>query len=652
MGIRLTIVLFVVLLGGINSSGQQLRDSRGRDFWLAIPPNDHSTVGSDPAVFSLLISTDNPSTVRWYARRRTGVVDSQTVNVPGGTTWEIRFDPTPYELFGQTIVGGNTNDGERASPASIHVVASDDITLYAVTRDVNTSDAWLVLPTDALGTQYRALTYSSDYQPLAGADRIYPSQFVVVATEDQTSVQIDLSVDRSTVATGRTRNVVLDRGMSYLVQARSTTQRQNDDLTGSRIVATKPIVVIASHLRAQVPILGPQASRDCLVEQMPSLDTWGKNIIVPLLNSPFDILRQGVNDVSICRILATVDGTDVLVNGQPPPLPLLAGRTWDLPLTRDLHVTSSEPVLVAIIDRSANRSASTARSGDPSLIVIPPIEQFMSEYRVINVEPRITGQPFYTTHHITCIVPMLAANTLRIDGVQTVAPRAVPGTSFGVVTSNVSAGRHVLTCDSAFGIVVYGYGPAESYGYTGGMAFQRLYRPTIRLRLTDVSGFPGDNSEISVVVDSVSDVQGIRLSGVQHLGASVSLNMSTYVSNGVIVFDASLHRGHHRFDSQFDSLSKGDTIARIPGRHALGNEPSSTTTLVDYVWTTASGDTVDIQTAVIDGNVTTLGVCLDQVPRLFDPAFSPPRPMMYYDIMGRAVGTDPSGLPPGVYIRR
>ncbi|MBK6760928.1 MAG: IgGFc-binding protein [Ignavibacteria bacterium] len=660
---RLIIILSVLFaIGFVDARTQGLRDSRGRDFWLAVPPNDHRQ-GSDSSSFlSLLFNCDQRTDVRIEARARDGSVDIRTFTVPGAAMWETRYSTIQYEHRGVTAPDGSTADCEKAMPMSIHVTTTTDVTVYAVLRDVNTSDAWMSLPTDALGTSYRVSTYPSTAVadttsfigiPIYTFTAVYPSQFVVVATEDNTDVTIDLSVSRSSVSNGTRRTVRLNKGQSYLVQARVTETRQNDDLTGTRVTGSKPLVMLSSHYRAQVPILVEEASRDCLVEQLPSTDTWGKHIIVPPLRRPNDFQSAGPSDVTVCRIVADVDSTLVQVNGSLP-WQIDAGKFWDLPLTTALDIVSTKPVLVTIIDRSANRSTGgVRRSGDPSLILMPPVEQFLNAYRVANAEPQAVGAPVFRQHQITCVVPISAVASLTIDGAPSPAPTAIPGTSYAYVHMNVAAGQHEVLCDSAFGIVVYGYGPAESYGYTGGMAFDRLYIPSVVLRVLDIQGAPGDADTIHAVVDSISDRIDLFLSGAIRLDGAMMLDLSTFVPRTSTVEDPATMLGSIPFSLNFDTLSVGDTISIVPGWHTLGRDTVTVSTLANILWTTGSGDTVDVVTTIIDGRVITSDVCLDQQPRLFDPLPAvTTRERRYYDVRGRFVGTTLDGLPPGVYFHR
>ena len=657
-----TIITFVIaLLCGISSMvAQDLRDSYGRDFWIAVPPNDHASSGNrDPSILSVFVVCNDATVLRFETQKRDGTTFNSTINIPSGVVWELRFNTIEYELRGVTTPGGPCRDCEEPIPSSIHITTSTDVTMYAVIRDDNTSDAWLVLPTDALGTDYVVSTYASSAEAdttfftrtFTGA---YPSQFLIVATDDSTEIDVDLTVSRTASADGSRRSVTLQRGEAYLVQAFVSAQRQNDDLTGSRVRATKPIVVLGAHFRAQVPILSETASRDCLVEQLPSVDVWGKRVVVPPLVPPADIRRVSDRDVTLVRILASDTKTALTINGVPTAV-LGAGAFLDIPL-RDspLDITATNPILVTIIDRSANRGTGSGRSGDPSLIVVPPVEQFLPSYRVTSIEPRQSDAAFYTQHQVTCIVPLDHAASLVLDGSLQAPVVPIPGTDLGYVHFDVSRGRHTIACDTTFGVIVYGYGPAESYGYTGGMAFERLYTPVVVLRALDRFGRPGQRDTLMCIVDSISNEQEVRLSGARIVRGSVGFDATMFIPDDASAIVRDSLRSSMVWEFAFDSLRIGDTVLRVPGTHVLGHDTTSVIEVFGTAWFAGNGDSLFIRSQESNGVLIADGVCIDNgVPRLFNPTGQPTqRQRRYYDIRGRYIGTSIEGQPPGVYFAR
>lgn len=637
---------------------QGLRDCRGRDFWLAIPPSEFTSGQTDNERFlSLLFAGDSVQTsIVIAARRLNGTIDTIRATVAPGALREVRInDYERYQLEGVENVGGGSRDGEVASPASIHVATSHDVSLYAVLRSPKSSDAWLVLPTDALSTDYMVASYTSDLVQEIFSARAYPSQFVVVSTEDSTTVNIELSTDRSDRRTGSKRSIQLQRGQSYLVQA-YINNRRRDDLTGTLISSSKPVVVIGGHRRSQVPVLLPGASRDLLVEQMPGIETWGRRILVPPLALPSDYQQYSVDDIPVCRVIASADSTSVLVNAQPAYM-LDKGKFWDLPLDVPLVIDATKPILVVILDRSANRTGG-GRTGDPSMIVVPPTEQFLRSYTIGCVASNVSGAELYREHFITALVPTSAVSSLEVNGSKNFAAsvRSILGTSSSIVTIPVRSGAHRLRADSAFGVFVYGYGNAESYGYTGGMAFERLYDPVLRLRALSARGQPGQDDTIAVILDSVDQRNIEGLTGIRSVRFTVAFDASSFVPSSRGRRDTSSTTMFIDITSPISALRLGDTLGLVAGRHTLGLSDSSSISVDSATWSDGAGLALRVVTRYIPGDLVTTSVCdADDRKRLFDPRFPEPFSVGlrgYYDLRGQYVGTSLEGQPIGVYFLR
>ena len=631
--VLLTISILMVCSGTVTS--QIKSDSRGMDFWVAFPPTEHTlTSNGQLAVF---VSTDSATNVTVIARDRDGVETTTNRTLAAGTIGQFEFDVADFELRGTDfrLFGNVTRDCEKAMPASVHVLTDQDVAVYALVRDSKTSDAWLVLPTDALGLDHRILTYPSDRT--AFGDTRYPSQFVLIATEDDTEVDISLQPGRSSVRDGASRSIVLDRGESYLLQAEVTITGPTDDMSGSLVRSTKPIAVLSSHYRAQVPDLGSQASRDILVEQVSSVDTWGKRFVVPPLQRPADFDQQGQNDVVVVRILAHSDDTEVSVNGWPN-FPVPKGTIWELPLTDEgRSIESTEPVLVAIVDRSANRRGSD-RTGDPSLIIVPPVEQYLSEYLVLLNEPRSVTNPLFTEHFLTLTAPMDYVGAILVDGAPIPPLTEVGATGYGYATlPYTESGIHDIQADTGVGIIAYGYGPAESYGYTGGMAFEKLYQPTVRLRVLDTMAAPGENVSLVVVVDSLAEGESFNALGIRRLEYELSYDRSVFVPTEPQGSTLDI-RGSIRVEHAFDTLGLGDTVGVVEGTAVLGMIEYDTVVASDPHWITETGDSLDIETYTEDGSLWISELCREGGRlRLFDPTAGSMQPVeiRVYDLMGR-----------------
>jgi hypothetical protein len=78
------------------------------------------------------------------------------------------------------------------------------------------SEAAVVLPVETLGKAYYVMSYFGVELPVG----TFPSEFIVVAKEDETTINIELSDDtRGGRRRGSRFTVSLDRGETYQVQA-------------------------------------------------------------------------------------------------------------------------------------------------------------------------------------------------------------------------------------------------------------------------------------------------------------------------------------------------------------------------------------------------------------------------------------------------
>ncbi|MBU3742606.1 MAG: hypothetical protein FGM24_10035 [Candidatus Kapabacteria bacterium] len=639
-------IVLALLLAVAHVAAQDVLDSRGTEFWLAFMPNDHSGTNRDPSLI-IYVTAEQPTSGVVDATRRTGQTDQYPFTVAvANEVVRVNLPYGAYELLGATVNSNNTGDCEAVMPCAVRITSDLPISVYAASREVTTTDAWLALPTDVLGTDYRVMSYASDAVDAAGRlSRAYPSQFVVIGTEDSTDVTIDLSVDRTQLQTASQRNIRLNRGQVYLVQAYVTQQRRNDDLTGSRIRSTRPIALISGHFRAQVPILAPGSSRDMLVEQIPPTETWGKNTMVVPPAEPSGVLYINASDRPQLRVMAARDGTNVLLNGVPTTT-LQGGQTYTAALTEPTIVTATQPILCAIIDRSAGRGTGT-RIGDPSMLVVPPTEQFLPSYTCISIEPNPNDpvkQPAFDEHYLTLIAPLDAEASLLVDGQPVPALRQIPTTSFGYTHVRVQQGTHRAECDKPFGIVAYGYGPAESYGYTGGMAFEPLNRAKPVIVVHDTAGRAGSKADIVVTYGGVADSLLFWAFEPLLLNMTLQWNATVFVGRdtGTLFIDTMRYRVRYAFDT----LDIGDTLATIPGTIVLGNTAMDSVKIIDVFWQNVDGDTVPISASIRNGAIRVLDLC-DEAgrTRLFDPIAQPASLVQVFDLRGRCVASvAPEGL--------
>jgi hypothetical protein len=522
----MAIVALLWLLCGSLSIAQEVPDSKGRDFWFTFLPNFHNgeRQGLDDPVsrreheLQIYIGAERPTkgTISW--RTESGAVQSQDFTITNPASL-FRF-ATFYqgiELRGMSRSGGNldflNSQNERVAPQHFHIVADDDVTVYALNQAPLTSEAFLVLPTDAVANDYVVMSYPTDVSGGGTPNpNTTPSQFAIVATADSTVVTIEPTAPTPRSPRAQPYSVTLQQGQSFLVQA-DPREAARGDLTGTRVRSTQPVAVFAGHNRAIIPTQASSqlTSRDCLIEQMNPVRTWGKSAFVTPLAPPTD--DQGVG-YDIFRVVAGFDSTEVYVDGQIQGM-LMSGDLFEGRLLGAYEITTSRPALTAQYKKSSGVNTSgggiadTLEYADPFMMLVPPAEQFMSSYRFINIQSYIyeivgtrlvVTDSVYKEQWLNIVIPTIKIGSLVLDGAP-VGPgrfRPIGSSGFSYAQIPMRDGVHEISADTLFGIYVYGYGAAVSYGYIGGMSFRPLdvYPPVISA-IPACSGFRG------TIVDTV-----------------------------------------------------------------------------------------------------------------------------------------------------
>ncbi|KAI8501306.1 hypothetical protein Bbelb_205770 [Branchiostoma belcheri] len=417
------------------------RDNKGTEFILTFTENLQRDQ-HDPKLW-VAGTTQTPATV--------------TVEVPGAA-----FTTTFNIGFGELRGNGVQNTG-------VHVTASREVVVYGVFVEQATSDAFLALPTDVLGTEY----FVSCFTPSGG----YPTQVGVVGTEDGTSVSIvlkgDVTFDGQTYTAGQTITVTLNRLQSLQVQS-------DADLTGSHVTSDKSVAVLSGNYFAIVGN-GGSGSGDYIVEMIPPVDTWGREFVtVPLK-------QRTAGDVF--RVIAARNNTQVDATGQAT---LNAGDFWGFEAGSDafLHVRATEPVMLMQYSKTA--SADSTKT-DPFMLLIPPLQQYAADYTFATAQ--LIHKPDQVTHHINIAIKSSEKDGLRLDGSalsSSVTWTAIPGTDLAGIHLDIPDGTHTLVHTSpvvTFGVSVYGFCSAESYGFPAG-----LRMAPIALPCSPTPTVPGDGS--------------------------------------------------------------------------------------------------------------------------------------------------------------
>lgn len=342
---------------------------------------------------------------------------------------------------------------------AILIQADDEIVVYGINREVWSDDAYLALPTDALGKEYYTVSHSPAY---------YYCEFLIIGVKNNTKVSIHLPSTPGINVTFRgvtyhqnqVINVTLDRYHTFEIHSVA-------DLTGTHITADKPVGVLSGNKKTVVGTTGK--SRDHLVEMLLPVSAWGKNF------ATVPIPERHVGDMF--RIVASQDNTHVNVSGIKNGAPFndtitiaKAGQYVQKHYSSGLysHMVSDKPI--ALYQFSLTQKGQGDKA-DPAMILIPPVEQYAADYYFTT--PQYSKGNY--TNYFMFVIDSSQKAGLLLDGQPLPATQTynhIPGTNLVAGYVNVSVGTHSVSHTSptsVIGGILFGKANLESYGFPVGL---------------------------------------------------------------------------------------------------------------------------------------------------------------------------------------
>jgi len=238
------------------------------------------------------------------------------------------------------------------------------------------------------------------------------------------------------------------------------------DLTGSRVQTDKPVQVIGAHYCANIP--DGAGYCDHLEDVMLPVDTLGGNYFI---NAPA-VTTIPNGKVEEVRIVATEADTSLTYDPPQAGAPTTIANPGDFVLVSQsaasYKLTANHKVLVAQFMEGSTVAGGT---GDPSMALAVPVEQFRTQYL-------FHAAIDFTTNYVDITAPVGA--NIVLDGTPVTAwtPIGSTGYQLGRVTplnnGPTNDGNHAIMGDMPFGISVYGYGMDTSYWYPGGLDLHQV----------------------------------------------------------------------------------------------------------------------------------------------------------------------------------
>lgn len=424
-------------------------------------------------------------------------------------------DLDPREVDGTSSPALNDGPGTFRSSAAYRVISDAPLIAYQFNplENVNvfSNDASLLLPTSALGDKYLVLSWpqtialTEDSMTNGGQD--LRAFLTIVGVEDGTGVNVTLSTDIlggadiPAALAGETISFALDRHEVVNLE----TDGFNADFTGTYVDASRPVAVFTGSEASDSPNFESWLERSCCADHMEqqlfpetAFGTQFLAVKTPLRSA---YLEQAGWDVSVVpdepewwRVLSA-DEDVIVTTGLLPPddvFFLQRGQSRIFRSERDFTLVATGPVAFGQFPGSQFTTGIPSTlpggerppGGDPSFILIPPVEQWRDNYLFlvpnkyafdflligapVGAEILYDGIPLDLV--LACeyeLVGTLFRNGQEVEYQAIRCPLSAPMPGGGGLQDD---GVHSLQSISGheFGLVVWGWDSFVSYGYPGG----------------------------------------------------------------------------------------------------------------------------------------------------------------------------------------
>ncbi|XP_045198066.2 IgGFc-binding protein-like [Mercenaria mercenaria] len=430
-----TLMFLVLLFGSVVAADQcHVKSTSGTDFIFGIP----GTYGN-PTSIQILLTTTSSADVR---------VTAPSLNL------DKHYVFTKHTTIPIAVTGTHQPNGTQFKAIELH--SNAPIWAAVMLGNGNNFEGFLLVPRNVLSTKYNVASY-----PPYLYGNYYFSEFLVVGTDSDTTVDIDFPKTFSPAPNGRT-SVQLQKYETYLFRSLS-------DVTGAIITSDKPVAVISGASCAQVPA----KVGDCqyLVEQMLPTDVYDFKFIIPAIPPTKNYY---------VRIFATNDNTEVNFHNSSEHTSTFINEGE--PLEKHFY---EEPTILL-----ADKPISVIMySENPFMMTAQALTQFQSEYN-------FALQGVYAPNTLAVTIKTADIPDLYLDGSRTAIDTAKriqvstplhEYTTLYIDVSQATIHRLHHAKNARFGALIYGLASASA-----------AYGIPLKLTLTNTACYQGNNTNSTV----------------------------------------------------------------------------------------------------------------------------------------------------------
>jgi hypothetical protein len=264
---------------------------------------------------------------------------------------------------------------------------------------------------------------------------------------------------------------------SYALAQGETLQiEQFDDLTGSPVLANKPIGLWGGHYAMFVPDPATRAA-DAAHQQIPPIKALGNEYVAVRYRERV----PGSNEAVPWRLVGAVNGTVLSYEPSAPggaPTALSQGQLADFTSPGPFVVASQDAAHPFYMAAYMTGGGAAGGLGDPEAVNVVPPQQFLDHYVFFT-------DPTYAETNVVVVRHAASASDITLDcvsgaltGWQPIGSRyeytRVDVQHLGAKVGSCDNGRHEMMSAGPFGITVWGFDNSVSYAYPAGASVRPL----------------------------------------------------------------------------------------------------------------------------------------------------------------------------------
>ena len=424
------------------------------DFYISIPKTSNQIDDIETTGYYVFLTTLSNKSISYTLETASDTIEDGLLLSNSGKK---------IELDAALAVGSPSYNDRNLG---LHLHASGPVSVLVVGYATNAIGEYSAIPYESLNMSeyvYFAVSTRSNKQG-------YNGTILLVANEDETNVTITPTVDVTVPVDPQTKNgtetlkppnsktMTMKQFQTILIVATS----YSFDLSGSKIVSTKPLTVVSGHECGTIP----QAVDYCetIMEQVPPAATLGTKFLL----SPYQ--ERGAQ---YYRIIASRDGvTNVKQNCLDKEI-ILDGAgghsTFVTPVDTYCYLEANQPIFVT---QMSPGSLKDKKAGDPAISVIPPMDRYIkgvSFYAPLFDDITEAYINIVAKEKATFYLDKVALSSSWIDIFDLNNKHIGYVLEIGTVQTDM---EHNITCldEVDFYALVYGFGDQKAYSFTPGLS--------------------------------------------------------------------------------------------------------------------------------------------------------------------------------------